>query len=364
MANELPPIGITPGAIRFNTDSMKLEYFRIGMEGENSFSYAGIGTLAAGEWVQLTTDTPDIQTGGTRGVIGGGNNPAYLADVEFVTISTTGNATDYADLTDSRASLAALASRTRAVFACGYSPGDSNTIDFITIASGGTAENFGDNTASGNAGKRYSPRGLSNSTRGLIGGGQAVAPGPASSGAMYTDITYITIAQTGNSVDFGDMISGGSDGGACANSTRGVFAGGSPGHNVIDFVNINTLGNAANFGDLIGSDKRGLGGGASATRGIFGGFGPTPSNTDIDYITIPTLGNAQDFGDLTTALKYGAACSSVNRCIWSGGYRGGSKSNIIDYIQIQTLGNAIDFGDLTDDPHYHAACSNGHGGLG
>ena len=349
---------IKPGAFRFNTDSMKLEIFRGSANYEGTASMAGIGTLAAGQWEEIQATSPEVQTGGTRGVIGGGNNPSYLADIEFVTLSTTGNATDYGDLTDARASLTAVASRTRAVFACGYSPGDSNTIDFITIASGGTAQDFGDNTASGNDGKRYSPRGLSNSTRGLIGGGQSV-PG----GTMYTDITYITIAQTGNSVDFGDMISGGSDGGACANSTRGIFAGGSPGHNVIDFVTINTLGNAADFGDLIGSDKRSHGGGASATRGIFGGFGPTPSNTDIDYITIPTLGNAQDFGNLTTGTKHAAACSSVNRCIWSGGYRGASKSVTIDYVQIQTLGDAIDFGDLTDDPHYHAACSNGHGGL-
>ena len=342
---------ITPGAIRFNTDSMKLEYYHLGS--------AGIGTLATGEWVQLTTDTPDIQTGGTRGVIGGGNNPSYLTDIEFVTISTTGNATDYGDLTDSRGALTALASRTRAVFACGYSPGDVNTIDFITIASGGTAQDFGDNTASGNNGARYAPSGVSNSTRGLIGGGQSV-PGAT----QYTDITYITIAQTGNPVDFGDLNTGGSDGGACANSTRGIFAGGSPGHNVIDFVTINTLGNASDFGDLNGSSKRGChGGGASATRGIFGGFKIPSAVDDIDYITIPTLGNAIDFGNLTTTLIHGAACSSVTRCIWSGGYRGGSKSNTIDYIQIQTLGDAVDFGDLTDDPHCHAACSNGHGGL-
>ena len=131
---------------------------------------------------------------------------------------------------------------------------------------------------------------------------------------------------------------------------------------MIDFVTINTLGNAADFGDLNAATRAGHGGGASSTRGIFGGNNPT-SDT-IEYITIPTLGNALDFGNLTTTLHHGSACSSVNRCIWSGGYRGGSKSNTIDYIQIQTLGNAIDFGDLTDDPHYHSACSNGHGGLG
>ena len=65
---ENAPISITPGAIRFNTDSMKLEYFRIGMEGGNTGSYAGNGPLAAGEWVQITTDSPEIRTGGTRGI--------------------------------------------------------------------------------------------------------------------------------------------------------------------------------------------------------------------------------------------------------------------------------------------------------
>ena len=69
---ENAPLSITPGAIRFNTDSMKLEYFRIGTD-------VGIGTLAAGEWVQITTDSPDIQTGGARGVFGGGLNPGVVS---------------------------------------------------------------------------------------------------------------------------------------------------------------------------------------------------------------------------------------------------------------------------------------------
>ena len=350
---------VKPGALRFNTDSMKLEIFRGSANYSGTASMAGIGTLAAGQWEEIQAISPDIQTGGTRGVIGGGNNPGYLSDIEFVTISSTGTATDYADLTDARGALTAFSSRTRAVFACGYSPGDVNTIDFITIATGGTAENFGDNAASGNNGARYAPAGVSNSTRGLIGGGQSV-PGAT----MYTDITYVTIAQTGNAFDFGDLNTGGSDGGGLSNSTRGIFAGGSPGHNVIDFVTINTLGNAADFGDLNGSSKRGChGGGASATRGVFAGFKTPTQLDDIDYITIPTFGNALDFGNLTATLTHGAGCSSVIRCIWSGGYRGGSKSNTIDFVTIASTGDAVEFGDLTDDPHYHAACSNGHGGL-
>ena len=103
---ELPPLNITPGAIRFNTDSMKLEYFRIGMEGGSTSSYAGIGTLAAGEWVQLTTDSPEQNTGGARGVfMGGQNEPSPNASfdiMDFVQIDTTGNAVDFGDLVEAR----------------------------------------------------------------------------------------------------------------------------------------------------------------------------------------------------------------------------------------------------------------------
>ena len=336
--------------------------FTFGTEfrGVTTFDTQGYFVPPSGTTTKRFPDFGAVDAASARGVIGGGNNPSNIATIEFFTISTTGNAQDFGDLTDARGSLTALASKTRGIFACGYSPGDVNTIDYVTISSTGNALDFGDNNASGNNGARYAPSGVSNSTRGLIGGGQSV-PG----GTQYKDITYITIATTGNAFRFGDLNTGGADGGSCANSTRGVFAGGQPGHNVIDFVAINTLGNAVDFGDLNGSSKRGChGGGASATRGIFGGF-KTPTQLDeIDYITIQSLGNAQDFGNLTDTLTHGAACSSVTRCVWSGGYVGGSKSNTIQYVTISTLGNALNFGDLTDDPHYHGACSNGHGGLG
>ena len=50
---------------------MKSNYFRISTEGGDTRSSDGRGTVAAGEWVQITTDTPDIQTGGTRGLYTG-----------------------------------------------------------------------------------------------------------------------------------------------------------------------------------------------------------------------------------------------------------------------------------------------------
>ena len=151
---ELPPLNITPGAIRFNTDSMKLEYFRIGMEGGDTSSYAGIGTLAAGEWVQITTDTPDIQTGGTRGVFMGGANepsPNQTFDIiDFVQINTTGNATDFGDLAAAEQEAGALGGHVRGYY-FGGDPAD-NQIETIVFASTGNATDYGDLAANSKTG--------------------------------------------------------------------------------------------------------------------------------------------------------------------------------------------------------------------
>jgi len=151
---------------------------------------------------------------------------------------------------------------------------------------------------------------------------------------------------------------------ACSSSTRGVFGGGSPGINVIQFATISTLGNAADFGDLISSTRNGASC-SNAVRGLFGGG--DPGVNVIQYVTIATLGNAIDFGDLTTVKSRFGACSSPTRGVFGGGYTapapGSASSNIIDYVTIMSTGNAIDFGDLTVGRHQNAACSNGHGGL-
>ena len=132
-------MSITPGAIRFNTDSMKLEYYHLGS--------AGIGTMAAGEWVQITTDSPEVQTGGTRGLWMGGG-PGNDNTIDYVTISTTGNAINFGDLVGTvHRQGGSLASRTRGVHGGGYNGSSTtNTIDFVTIASTGDATDFGDLT--------------------------------------------------------------------------------------------------------------------------------------------------------------------------------------------------------------------------
>ena len=89
----------------------------------------------------------------TRGIRAGGSTPSGISTVEDVidywTMASEGNATDFGNLTVARNLLASCSSKVRGVFAGGYdSPVTFNTMDFITIASTGDAVDFGDLTYS------------------------------------------------------------------------------------------------------------------------------------------------------------------------------------------------------------------------
>ena len=337
----------TAGATRFNTDTSQLEI------------YDGLS------WYGILATSPELQTGGTRGVWGGGRTPTFINTIDYATITTTGNASDFGDLTVARESLTCAASRTRGLFAGGYHPGaGDDEIDYITFASTGDAIDFG-NLAEAS----YAPAGVSNSTRGVWGGGHAT----------HNAIQYVTIASTGNTVDWGgDLAVGRRYAGSVASPTRGVFAGGdnqptgSPGkQNIIDYITIATTGtNSSDFGDLTQATHFGVGSASNATRGIFScgmtGWAPSwPSSTVTNYITIATLGNATTFGSLTVSRGYSGGCASPTRVCIGGGFHGPSTTryNTIDYCNISSTGDFTDFGDLSSTPTACGSTSNGHGGL-
>jgi len=339
-------MSITPGAIRFNTDSMKLEYYRGGPVGFGT-------TTTTGEWVNISTDSPDIQTGGARGVIVCGRNHT---DIDYVNISSTGNAIVFGTTTDDYEGFA-LSSRTRGVF--GGTLGYGVNMKFITISSTGGDTTFGDMSVA-----RRSMGSCSNSTRGVLMGGLA-STSPNYSGSNVLD--YITIASTGDAVDFGDLYTGAGNqtGGGWASSTRGIHLCGSTGTtpnisntNIIQYITISTLGNSADFGDATSTTEN-RGACSNSVRGIHGNSG-SPVAT-LDYGTIATLGNLLEFGDLTRDNSYIGATASSTRGIFAGG---GPDTNKIDYVQIMSTGNAIDFGDLTNARRLAMGISNGHGGLG
>ena len=129
---EKAPLQPTPvGAIRFNTDSSKLE------------------TYDGNQWVNLTSTSPEVRTGGTRGGIGGGSTPTKVNNIQYQNLDTTGNFLDFGDLSQNRANPGCVSSRTRAVWCGGEHPGNQNTMDYVTIASTGNATDFGNLTVAG-----------------------------------------------------------------------------------------------------------------------------------------------------------------------------------------------------------------------
>jgi hypothetical protein len=329
-------VGSTTGALRYNTDSNKVELYD------------------GNQWVEVQSSRPDLN-GGARGVFGGGYIvPASQNTIDYITISSTGNALDFGDLTLIRLFPGSCSSSTRGIFSGGAGPAPtytvSNVIDYVTISSTGNATDFGDLTVA-----RADIGSCSSSTRGIFGGGN-----PATN-----TIDYVTIASIGNAVDFGDLTVTRRQLAGCSSPTRGIFAGGFVGPtsaNTIDFITIATLGNATDFGDLTIARNL-VSGCSSSTRGIFGGGNPTTNI--IEFITIATLGNAVKFGDLTVARYSPGACSSSTRAVFGGGNAASpvGDTNTIDYVTILTQGNAVDFGDLTQARNQLSALSNAHGGL-
>jgi hypothetical protein len=297
------------------------------------------------------------------GIFAGGRNDAGDRQniIDYVVISTTGNATDFGDLTVARDDLAGCASATRGVFGGGYTGSNRvNVIDYITIASASNATDFGDLTTA------TSQLGACNSTtRGLFGGGYTQA------NATVNTIEYITIASVGNATDFGDLTASRYGVSGCSSSTTGlfgggyIFSGGNIVYNIIDYVTIASVGNATDFGDLTVAVLNNAAC-SSSTRGIFAegqnaSFAPIST---ISYVTIASTGNATSFGDLTSSYSRGAGCSSTVRGVFGVGSNSSSAmTNIMEYITIASTGNAIDFGDLTSTRYGIAACSNTNGGV-
>ena len=302
---------------------------------------------------------------GTRGVFAGGGTPGSTSIIAYVTIASTGSADDFGDLTQNRIVMASSANGTRSVFYGGQqnTPGgpESNVIDYITIATTGNATDFGD--VLGNS--SFSSGGTSNGHGGLeLGGTQlpSVTYMPGSgrgftnagtttggAGSSISTIEMIFVPTLGKALDFGDLTVARQLPGSTNSITRSCVAGGetpSAQTNVIDCYEMQSLGNGSDFGDLTVTRRSFPGGGTNGARGTFNG-GNTPSVSDvIDYITIASVGNATDFGNLTQARDAPSTLSSPTRTL-SGG--GGTPSRVvtIDYITTASTGDATDFGDLT-----------------
>ena len=198
--------------------------------------------------------------GGIRGLfVGGSAQAGYLNEIQYITITTPGNGTDFGDLTGASNGGGSASNQSRVVHKKGIISGSGwpasyvNDIDYFAPATTGNASDFGNSTF-------YSGRfaAVGNGTRGIFGGGY----GNSSTSGSWTQagpniVEYVTIANTGNATDFGDLSAGGNGLNATNDETRGIFAGGYVGGspaslNRLDYITMASAGNSTDFGDTLG----------------------------------------------------------------------------------------------------------------
>ena len=335
-----------------------------GVDAGNTFD--GAISMNSSSWMYFPTGRTE-ERGRGRALLGGGHDASGATNhIQQLSIQSQGNTENFGDLTYVRWIPAPSSSSTRGVWSGGggYNPGSPtgsyvNFIDFVTIATPANATDFGDQTA-----ERGYHAGLSNETRGIIAGGYNDSVG------KIDVIEFITIATLGNAQDFGDLTAARMQLAAAGSPTRGLFFGGSINPNVngdvVDYITIATTGNAQDFGDMTSTTKYGNAT-SSNTRAIYGG-GLAPNDTTyvntIEYFTIATTGDATDFGDLTATRSTTPGATSNNiRGIFAGGYVPGNV-NSIDFVTIASVGHAADFGDITSGAlRGIGALSDSHGGL-
>jgi hypothetical protein len=327
-----------------------------------SYGVTGPASAASNSIIPAIQGQPDRAM-----FIGGGTfytGASSLQTVDYVAVSTTGNATNFGNLITARLNASASGSSTRATYGGGFiNGGQTASIEYFTIASAGNGTSFGNLTAS----KGWFSDGLSNDIYGMYYGGGNNGTLPETN-----QMEYITTATTGNSISFGTLsrsVFGVSA--AAGNTTRGVIAGGAYNSgnnytNIIQYFTYGTSGSTTTFGNL-SLDINDLNGFSSSTRFVFGGgFGVSGvQRSQIDYVEIATTGNSTSFGNQTVGRSSSGSTSNKTRGLFAGGANSATWSpySSIDYVTISTLGNAVNFGDMTSAREFLGATSGSHGGL-
>jgi len=335
------------GTMRFNENLGALEF------------YTGV------EW-RAVNSRVDMGNMG-RAMFAAGRTPGDTRNMEYINLTSEGNGISFGDLNlgvNSQADSYKFgnSNEIRALFGGGYqSPSVPaiNNIDYVTIASAGDGTDFGDLVTSSGIGVA-----VSSSTRGIQAGGWV-----SSSSEYDTNvIQYVEIMTTGNSLDFGDLLAKRRAQAGAQSPTRGLFAGGeteTPNvhESSIEQITIASKGNSTTFGDMSFRKRFDTQNISNSTRGIFAGFGYYAARKEIDYVTIASEGNGTYFGDLSQPLTGCSGAASQTRGIVASG---GNPSLIstVESIIISTTGNATYFGDLSRARFYATGISDSHGGLG
>tara|TARA_B100000131_G_scaffold126169_1_gene123328 strand:+ start:116 stop:1042 length:927 start_codon:yes stop_codon:yes gene_type:complete len=178
------------------SDGLRGLYFG-GFGGDGMIDYVTIASTGDAQ------DFGDLDGGGNGGAAGNNATRAVYAntydDLEYVTIQTLGNSSDFGTLTQNRDDNCA-ATGDEATDRIVWGPGEGPSVaqkrmDTVTVSTTGNATEFGNLSFSS-----IKRGGLSDGTRGMWVG---------SSTPSYGDrIDYITISSSGSSSDFGDLSEG------------------------------------------------------------------------------------------------------------------------------------------------------------
>ncbi len=269
-----------------NSDT--IEYFDIS-------GSTGITAIDFGNLIEQSGDTPgSAVTNATRGVyqVYTGSGVASR-QLQYVTISTLGNAASFGEFIVNSSSMAAWHNGTYGYFARQGGSG-ANIFAVITVDTEANATATG-YTLDPNF-LHYGAASAGDDTRMLVAGGET-------NGGLANMIQYITMPMVSNASDFGTL----------------------------SFARRNTEGT--------GDD----------TYSVWGGGWTTGSIYSMDYVTTQTTSNSSSFGSLSAARNDAGAVTDGSRGCWIGGYNNYSTSRMstIDYVTISTPGNAVSFGNMT-----------------
>ena len=280
---------------------------------------------------------------------------------------------------------------TRGVFGCGT---DTNlTLDYISISTAGNATDFGDAWY-----LRESGGACSDGSRGFWYGGHNSANIVSNNG--YS-ITFATLGNATNTI--GSISYSRARGSMCSNKDYLIYTGGQSGYNstttntilrfsvASSYMSGSTFGNmdavkmghsmwndssryltfsgtnstadiaagsftssgASWIAQLTGNGSQPTGAAGDDTRAIT--FAGT-TGTQLDTVVIQNNSNATSFGQLNTNFSKPGACTDASRIVFGGSGYGGTY-NHMSYVTIATTGSGSDFGDLTVARYRATACS-------
>ena len=224
-------------------------------------------------------------------------------------------------------------------------------MNYVDVTSTGNASDFGNLRS-----QKCQLAGAGGGGRGMVFGGER--------GPYKDEIDYWAFSTLGNASDFGNLSADIAWGAACSNGTTAYYFGGKDNdkRNEIEKVTIATTGNATAFSGLLQSAEAQMGACADASRGVKCGGASSPYG-EMDYVTFDNEGNAVDFGNLTQRKHLLSACSNETIGLivggWNNDYGDNGARSDVDKITIQTTANASSFSSFSGN-RWECAASNGN----